>query len=115
MRELKAKDIAPFTKILAKMELKETIKEMFTKTTKTENDIENQEDIKPNNGKMVSELMWGIVENYYKAENELFVFLADLEQKTKEEIAELSLSEFIELIKELFSEKNISFFKSAAK
>lgn len=111
MRELKAKDIAPFTKILAKMELKETIKEMFTKLPKTE----NEEETKPNNGKMISELIWGVVENYYKAENELFAFLAELENKAKEEIAELSLNEFIELIKELFSEKNISFFKSAAK
>lgn len=113
MRELKAKDIAPFTKILAKMELKETIKEMFVKSTK--NKEENQEEQTDNNGKMISVLVWGVIENYYKAEIELFTFLAELEDKTKEEIAELSLREFIELIKELFSEKNISFFKSAAK
>lgn len=110
MRELQAKDIAPFTKILAKMELKETIKEMFTRSTEKQ-----EEEVKPNNGKMIAELVWGVIENYYKAEDELFTFLANLEDKTKEDISKLPLNEFIELIQELFSEKNISFFKSAAK
>jgi len=102
MRTLIAKDIAPFTKIIAKMELKESIKEMFANSAKDK-------------GQMISELIWGIVENYSKAEQELFVFLADLENKTKEEISELPLTDFINLITELFSEKNLPFFKSAAK
>ncbi len=102
MRELKAKDLAPFTKILAKMELKETIKAMFTKEEK-------------DNGEMVSSLIWGIIENYHKAEKELFKFLADLEEKTVKEIEDLSLNEFIELMTELLSEKNFSFFKLASK
>lgn len=109
MRKLRAKDIAPFIKILAKMELKESIKSMFSSGNKKENENENE------NGQMVSELIWGIIENYHKAENEFFEFLASLEDKTKEEISELELSEFIELIKELFSEKNIPFFKFAVK
>lgn len=116
MRTLLAKDIAPFTKILKKMELKESIKGMFvnSKNSDTKEDNSDTKEDK-NNGQMISELIWGIIENYYKAEQELFVFIADLEGKTKEEIADLSLNEFINLIKELFSEKNMSFFKSAAK
>lgn len=101
MRTLKAKDIAPFTKILAKMGLKESIKNMFS---------ENKE-----NGQMMSELIWGIIENYSKAEQDLFSFLGELENKSIEEIAELELPEFINLITELLSEKNVSFFKLAAK
>jgi len=101
MRQLLAKDIAPFTKILAKMELKEAIKNMFANSGNDK-------------GQMVSELIWGIIENYYKAEEEFFIFLASLEGKTKDEIAEFPLPEFVELITELFSEKNLPFFKSAA-
>jgi hypothetical protein len=111
MRTLKAKDIAPFTKIIAKMELKDTIKNMFTKTESNE----NTEGKKKSNGSMVSELIWGIVENYHKCESEFFAFLAGLEGKTTDEIAELPISDFIDLITSLFSEENISFFKSAAK
>ena len=102
MRTLLAKDIAPFTKILAKMELKESIKGMFS----------NKEQER---GSMISELIWGIVENYYKVENDFFAFLADLEGKTSEEIANLPLSDFINLVTKLFSEKNMPFFKSAVK
>ena len=102
MRTLLAKDIAPFTKILAKMELKESIKGMFANANK-------------DRGQMISELIWGIVENYYKAEQDFFVFIADLEGKTTDEISNLLLNEFIDLIKELFSEKNLPFFKLAVK
>ena len=102
MRTLLAKDIAPFTKILAKMELKESIKGMFA-------------NVGMDKGQMVSELIWGIIENYYKAEQDFFSFLADLEGKTQEEISELPLADFIGLITELFSEKNLPFFKLAAK
>lgn len=101
MRELKAKDIAPFTKILAKMELKETMKGMFKDSAEK--------------GEMISALIWGIVENYHKSEKDFFKFLSELEGKSSDEIAELPLSEFIALITELFSDKNLFFFKLAAK
>lgn len=102
MRTIIAKDIAPFTRILSKMELKESIKNMFANSNK-------------DRGQMVSELIWGIIENYSKAEDDLFIFLASLENKTKDEISELPLDTFINLITELFSEKNLPFFKLAAK
>jgi hypothetical protein len=102
MRTLLAKDIAPFTKIIAKMELKESIKAMFS----------NNEE---GRGQMVSELIWGIIENYYKVEQDFFAFMANLEGKSIEDISNLPLDEFTNLIKELFSEKNMPFFKSAAR
>ena len=101
MRPLIARDIAPFTKILAKMELRESIKGMFGKTDRSP-------------GEVGSELIWGVVENYYKVEGEFFTFLADLEGKTADEIAELPLPDFINLLTELFGEKNLPFFKSLA-
>ena len=45
MRTLLAKDISPFTKILSKMELKESLKGMFEKSEK-------------GNGEMISELIF---------------------------------------------------------
>ena len=102
MRQLIAKDIAPFTKILKKMDLKESIKTTFDGTN-TEK------------GEMVSELIWAVIENYHKAEKEFFSFLAKLENKKIEEIEQLPLAEFIALIQELFSAKNLPFFKLAAK
>ena len=104
MRQMLAKDIAPFTKILAKMELKDSIKKMFSYNNKKQGD-------------MVSELIWGIIENYYKAEKDFFKFLADLqEEKTLPvQIENLPLPEFINLITELVSDKNLPFFKLAAK
>lgn len=105
MRTLLAKDLAPFTRIIAKMELKDSIKSMFADSKKD----------KDERGKMVTELIWGVIENYHKAETEFFDFLASLEGKTSDEIAELPLPEFVNLVTELFGEKNIPFFKSAAK
>jgi hypothetical protein len=101
MRKLLAKDLAPFTRVLAKMELKSTIRGMFGD--------------KKESGDMVSELVWGVVENYHKAENEFYAFLGGLEDKTPKEISELDLADFINIITELFSEKNMPFFKLAAK
>ena len=101
MRKLIASDIGPFTKVLAKMEMKEAIKNMFSN---------NKE-----KGDMISELVWGVIENYYKAEQDFFAFMAGLEEKNVEEISTLPLDDFINLIKELFSEKNMSFFKSAVR
>jgi hypothetical protein len=101
MRKLIARDIAPFTKVLAKMEMKDAIKNMFSS---------NKE-----RGDMIAELVWGVIENYYKAEQDFFAFMADLNEKTAEEISVLPLDDFINLIKELFNEKNLSFFKSAVR
>lgn len=101
MRSLKAKDIGPFIRIIGKMELKEVVRNMF-------NGQKEQ-------GEMVTELVWGIVENYHKVESDLFKFLGELEGKTAKEIADLPVSEFIDLLMALFSKENLPFFKLAAK
>ena len=101
MRTLLARDIAPFTKILAKMDIKESIKAIFGGSKEQ--------------GEMVSELVWAVIENYHKAEKEFIAFLAGLEGKKPDEISDLPIGDFIDLVKELFGEKNFPFFKSAAK
>jgi hypothetical protein len=105
MRKLLAKDIGPFTKVLVKMELKESLKEFFRDKTKDKKAKEP--------GEVATDLVWLILENYPKAENDFFAFLAGLEGKTAEEIAELPAADFINLMTELFSGENFPFFKSA--
>ncbi len=106
MRQLIARDLGPFTKLISKMELKEAIRNMFASDKKKDKK-------KDRDGDMIAELVWGVVGNYYKAESDFFKFLADLEGKTEIEISELPMPDFINLIRELFSKENMSFFKSA--
>jgi hypothetical protein len=104
MRKLKAKDIGPFTKILSKMEIKDTLTQMFSDTDKTT-------DSRAFGAKLVA----GIIGNYYKAEKEFFAFLADMNDCKPEEIADMDAGEFINLVKELFGVDSLGFFKSAPK
>jgi len=106
MRSLKARDIAPFTKILAKMEIKDSLKTVFGNAVNGE---------KMTGGALTAELLGIVIENYYKAEKEFFAFIADLNGTTSAEISDMDLPDFINLIKELFSAENMGFFKSAVK
>ncbi|MDD5016545.1 MAG: hypothetical protein PHO15_00420 [Eubacteriales bacterium] len=102
MRKLKAKDICPFTKIVVKMDIKESLKAVFEKSSDDRNAI-------------ISEFIWSIIENYEKVEGDLFAFIADINETTQDKIQDMELDGFIKLITELFSEENIPFFKSAAR
>lgn len=105
MRTLTARDIILFGKILAKTDLKPILKETFFSGKKTENNTE-----------LVIELVYKLLESTDKVMQSLFEFLAYLEDKTVEEIGDLPLDEFTDLLKELFNGKNFgSFFKLAAK
>jgi len=99
MRDLKAKDLAPFIKILAAMELREALKGMFSEDR--------------SRGAMIAELIAAVLENYEKADQALIAFIAELNGATPEETADLPMGDFIGAIQELFSEKNLPFFKSA--
>ena len=105
MRTLIAKDIAPFGKILAKTDLKPILKETFFGEKKPSN-----------NNELVIEVVYKLLESTDKVMAALFEFLAYLESKSANEIEELPLDEFTDLLKELFSSKNFgSFFKLAAR
>lgn len=101
MRKLTAKDIAPFAKILSKIGVRDTVKSMFS-GGKTED------------GEMISELVCGLIENYPKAENDLFEFIGELTGKTVEEMKETDIDEFVELISELVSGEMRPFLKLAS-
>lgn len=101
MRKLLAKDIAPFTRILSKMDIKQSLTSIWSGGK--------------NGTEIGAEMIGVIIENYHKVDTEFIDFLAGLEGKTAEEISNLELPDFIELVKELFGENNLPFFKSAAK
>ena len=103
MRKLLAKDIGPFSKVLAKMEVKEPIKQYLSKVSDKK---------KPASAELIGDLIGLIIDNYCKAEKELIAFLANVNDMTPEEIENLEIEKFYELVKELVS--NINFFKSAA-
>ena len=101
MRELKAKDLLSFAKILNKMGVLDIIKAIFSVEAGQHKEL-------------TGELIQAVIQNYDKAESELYAFIGELEGKPAEEIAELPLGEFITAIKAIFSE-GFSFFTSAQK
>jgi hypothetical protein len=103
MRELKAKDIAPFTKILSKIGAKDILSEVLK-----ERESENL-----NGRELIASLIGSVIENYYKAEDDFLTFISNLDGRTKEEISDLPIGEFISLINEAIP-KDLGFFKSAA-
>jgi len=105
MRTLKAKDVIPMGKLLSKTDIKPMLKDLFFGGKKTRN-----------NSELAIELAFQMLENIDKIANALFEFLAHIEEKTVTEIEELPLDELVELLKQLFGDKNFgSFFKLAAK
>ena len=105
MRTLIAKDIIPMGKLLSKTDLKPMLKDLFFGEKKTQN-----------NSELAIELAFQMLENIDKIANALFEFLAHIEEKPVQEIEELPLDELVELLKQLFGDKNFgSFFKLAAK
>jgi hypothetical protein len=105
MRQLLAKDIAPFAKMLADAELKPILKDTFFGEKKAEG-----------NKELVIELIYKLLESSEKVMASLFKFIAHMEDKAPSDIEQLPMDEFVGLLKELFGDKNFgSFFKFAAK
>ena len=105
MRTLIAKDIIPMGKILAKTDIKPMLKELFFGEKKPEN-----------NSQLVIEFVFKLLESMESIGATLFEFLAYIENKEIKDIEELPLEELVELLKQLFGDKNFgSFFKLAAK
>ena len=105
MRILLAKDIVPLGKILAKTDLKSMFKEVFSPEKKESGNTEIGVD-----------LVFKLLESMDTIGPALFEFLAYVENKEVKDIEELPLVELVELLKQIFGDKNFgSFFKLAAK
>jgi hypothetical protein len=112
MRALKAKDLGPFTKVLAKIGIKDLLKDFIDNSSKRSGKAVDKSAV---GSRLISDIAGLVIENYSNAEKELFEFLADINEKTVEEIADMTLMEFVGLIKELFSGENFPFFNLLSK
>jgi len=110
LRKLKARDIGPFSKILSKMDIKDDVGKLFQDTTgKTEDELKAVET------KLAVELLFLILENYWKAEEDFFKFLASLSDKSVEDMKDSLPNEIIETVKQLAKDESFQiFFKLVA-
>lgn len=108
MRKLTARDLSKVTRILAKMELRQELADLFkSRETPAEDNPEGKKD----KFSYAATIIDIVVSNYEKAETEVFQLLAELSDSTPEAIADLPIETFVGMIGELVSD--ISFFKSA--
>jgi hypothetical protein len=104
MRELKLKDIYRLSAIIDKMQVK-------TDLNKLMDDAKKQPDAQAYIG---GQMIMILVSRLHMAQKEVSSFLADLTDKTVEELENLSIKEVSDLFKELFSKNDMSgFFNSA--
>ena len=99
MRELQAKDIAPFGEILAKTDLKPVIKEVFFSGKKREE-----------NDAIMIDFIYQLLGSSKMLMDATFEFIAYIDEKSVEEIATMPLKSFGKIIKELFGNENFGSF-----
>lgn len=97
LRTLEAKDIAPVTSILAKIGIKEIKDSVDIKAVQSK--VAGGEDAVVDAGIDIAlDIAQVILSNYWRCQEEIFILLASLTGKKKEEIASLSLADFAELV-----------------
>lgn len=102
MRNLQARDLFTFSKMITKMELKEQFKGML--------DPQNKVDGKPQN--LGIDVIMLILENVSLAENEFYEFIAPIAEKTPEESKEMPFKELKQLFANILNDADFaSFFK----
>lgn len=107
MRKLQSTDFFSFTRIIKKMGIRKEIKDLATTLGKTKDkEIAEKE--------MQIELIMIFIENIGNAETEVYKFVANISEKTQEELKDLDI--FMESLEAIFKDKTItSFFKQALK
>lgn len=104
MRELKLKDIYKLSAIIDKMQVKADLNKLM-------DDAKQQSDAQAYIG---GQMIMILISRLHMAQKEVSTFLADLTDKTAEELDNLSIKEVTNLFKELFSQNDMSgFFNSA--
>lgn len=109
MRKLKTSDLFGLSKILKKMDIKSDIKALAKDVT----GLSDEEKAKASQELQI-DLAMLFVENIGSAEKEIYNFLADITENTVEKIKDMDLGDFINLIKELFSQEGLGSFLSTA-
>lgn len=114
MRALKTKDLGLFSKIVSKLDLKDELDNLFvTIDGKGKTKLEIEKEQAQLNYEIGIKLIMVLVENYFKAEEEVYTLLANLTDQKKQDIEDLPLNEFIELLMKIKDDESFdSFFKS---
>ena len=105
MRNLKTKDLGLFSKIISKMQIKTDVMNLFQSVEGLD-----EEELNVVNQKLGVEIGIIFLENYWKAEQEVFTLLGGLTGKTKEEIGEGSPIELMEALKGLTNDPSFTAF-----
>jgi hypothetical protein len=103
IRGLKTRDIIPMARILSKMQLKDKVKTLM---------LDTKEDVDQFDAGF--NLFEEILANLHLAEKEIFDFLGGLAGISGEELAELDIDVFFDLMAQLKNSKGIANFLSRA-
>jgi len=122
LRPLATRDLALFSKIIKKMEVRKDIVGLFRVVNVEQGDMTDEEyqnkidELKrTEESRLMAELLIILVENYHKAQNEVYELLSRLADISVEEVAELKLGDFIKLLKGLAEDESIvDFFNLVA-
>lgn len=113
MRKLSATDLFPLLNIMTKIGVKDAIKKFYQqksesvkkfKEAKEKNEEVDIEDVGIN---AMAELTEFVLANIGRAKNEINILLASLCNVTKNEIEELSLSEYMKLVMDFLSQQEL--------
>ena len=117
LRPLSTRDLALFSKIVKKMEVRKDIVGLFRVVNIEQGDMTDEEyqnkidELKQTEeSRLMAELLIILVENYHKAQNEVYELLSRLADISVEEVAELKLGDFIKLLKGLAEDESITDF-----
>lgn len=105
MRNLKAKDLGLFSKIVGKMEVKSEIMALFQPI-----DGMNEKELESMNSKLGIQIALIFIENYWKAEREVFTLLSNLTEIPVSELQEMAPVDVINLLKDLTSDPSFTSF-----
>lgn len=108
LRKLCAKDIFVMVKIISKIGISE-FKNCFKSTSVSEK-IKSNMDFSAIGLEVIIEMVGIVLGNLPKCESDIYSFLADLSGKKSKEIAELDMSEFAEMIKEVLTKDEFKDF-----
>jgi hypothetical protein len=129
LRELKAKDILPMVKILQKIGLKQIremltpdkIKELMT-AMKSEDKQDDQKQEEKIDGRtilgfnLIMEVVGLVLDNLPACESDIYKFIGSVSNLTAEQVADLPLGEFTDVIVRILKDDGFSdFFKAVSK
>ena len=107
IRKLKARDLFKFSKILKKLNNKNSLQNIIK--TANEKNLEEQDKVELYG----TEILCFLIENLDEIEEDVYEFLADIAGMTPEGFSNLDLGDLVEIIRKIGQENNLSAFFAA--